>query len=90
MKLKYNFVINDVAGSTVAVAVGDDATGFNGFLKMNSTGAEIFNLLKNDISKEDLVGELKKIYPDEDDLKLNKSVEEFLTELSQAGVLNNA
>lgn len=90
MKLKYNFVINDVAGSTVAVAVGDDATSFNGFLKMNSTGAEIFNLLKNDISKEDLVGELKKIYPDEDDLKLNKSVEEFLTELSQAGVLNNA
>ena len=35
MKLKYNFVINEVAGSTVAVAVGDDAAKFKGFIKMN-------------------------------------------------------
>ena len=36
MKLKYNFVINEVAGSTVAVAVGDDAAKFKGFIKMSA------------------------------------------------------
>ena len=42
MKLKYNFVVNEVAGNMVAVAVGDDVTKFNGFIKMNRKGAEIF------------------------------------------------
>ena len=47
MKLKYNFVTNEVADKIVAVAVGDDLSKFNGFIKMNGTGAFIFNMLKN-------------------------------------------
>ena len=54
MKLKYNFVMNDVAGKKVAVAVGDDLIRFNGFIKMNDTGAFIFNMLKNDVTQEDI------------------------------------
>lgn len=87
MKLKYNFVTNEVAGKIVAVAVGDDAVKFNGFIKMNKTGTEIFNLLKSDLSREELVEELKKIYPEEEETVLRKSAEDFLTKLSQAGVL---
>ena len=87
MNLKYNFVTNEVAGKIVAVAVGDDAVKFNGFIKMNKTGAEIFNLLKSDLSREELVEELKKIYPEEEETVLRKSAEDFLTKLSQAGVL---
>ena len=39
MKLKYNFVTNEVADKIVAVAVGGDLEKFNGFIKMNDTGA---------------------------------------------------
>ncbi len=87
MKLKYNFVINEVAGNTVAVAVGTDAANFNGFIKMNETAAEIFTLLKNDISKEELINELQKIYPDESIEGLTESVDAFIAKLLQSGVL---
>ena len=43
MKLKYNFITNEVADKIVAVAVGGDLEKFNGFIKMNDTGA-IFSI----------------------------------------------
>ena len=46
MKLKYQFVINNVAGETVAVSVGDTSGRFNGYIKLNETGAFIFKKLK--------------------------------------------
>ena len=54
MKLKYNFVTNKVADRIVAVAVGDDAQKFNGFIKMNDTGAFIFNMLRNDVTVDEI------------------------------------
>ena len=89
MKLKYNFAVNEVAGKTVAVAVGDDAANFNGFIKMNSTGAEIFNILKNDVSLSELVAELQEIYPDQTLETLKKSAESFIGELEKFGVLSD-
>ena len=55
MKLKYNFVTNEVADKIVAVAVGGDLEKFNGFIKMNDTGAYIFNMLKSDVTEEEIV-----------------------------------
>ena len=47
MKLKYEFVINNVAGETVAVSVGNNDGRFNGYIKLNETGAFIFKMLKD-------------------------------------------
>ena len=55
MKLKYNFVTNEVADKIVAVPVGDDLEKFNGFVKMNDVGAYIFNMLKNDVTEDEIV-----------------------------------
>ena len=54
MKLKYNFVTNKVADMVVAVAVGEDVQKFDGFIKMNDTGAYIFNMLKNDVTEDEI------------------------------------
>ena len=89
MKLKYNFVMNKVADKNVAVAVGADSEKFNGFIKMNSTGAKIFEILKEDVSKEELVLKLKEIYSDQTEDILRQSAESFLGELEKAGVLIN-
>ena len=53
MKLKYQFVVNEVADQYVAVAVGAALEAFNGFIKMNDVGAEIFDLLKNEITLDE-------------------------------------
>ena len=89
MKLKYNFITNEDAGKIVAVAVGESAWQFNGFIKMNSTGAKIFEILKEDVSKEELVLKLKEIYSDQTEDSLRQSAESFLGELEKAGVLIN-
>ncbi|MEE1007497.1 MAG: PqqD family protein, partial [Acutalibacteraceae bacterium] len=62
MKLKYNFVTNKVADRIVAVAVGEDANKFSGFIKMNDTGAYIFNMLKSDVTEDEIVASIEREY----------------------------
>ena len=87
MKLKYQFVINKVADQFVAVAVGDDLESFSGFIKMNDTGASIFEKLKEDISKEDLISAMAKEYPDETMDTVTECVTGFVTKLKESDVL---
>jgi len=87
MKLKYSFVTNEVADKIVAVAIGDDMAKFNGFIKMNKTGAEIFNFLKDEISMENLIAEMAKLYPEETEATVTEVVEGFVAELEKSGVL---
>ncbi len=51
MKLKYKFIVRNVAGNPVAVAVGLDNERFNGMIKLNPSGEVIFQMLnEEDIS----------------------------------------
>lgn len=56
MKLKYRFVVREVAGQFVAVAVGTDNGKFNGMVKLNATGAFLMELLNSrEYSREELL-----------------------------------
>ncbi|MCQ2451230.1 MAG: PqqD family protein [Clostridia bacterium] len=87
MKLKFEFVINEIADQKVAVAVGEGLTQFNGFLKMNDTGASIFEKLQNDISEEDLIAAMAKENPDETVDSVSECVKEFVGKLIDAGLV---
>ena len=87
MKLKYNFVTNEVADKIVAVAVGGDLEKFNGFIKMNDTGAYIFNMLKSDVTEEEIVAAMKKDYEDAAVEEIRETVSEFVGKLKEADVL---
>ena len=87
MKLKYNFVTNEVADKIVAVAVGGDLEKFNGFIKMNDTGAYIFNMLKSDVTEEEIVSAMKKDYEDAAEEEICETVSEFVGKLKEADVL---
>ena len=87
MKLKYNFVTNEVADKIVAVAVGGDLEKFNGFIKMNDTGAYIFNMLKSDVTEEEIVAAMKKDYEDAAEEGIRETVSEFVGKLKEADVL---
>ncbi len=61
MKLKYDFVVNQVAGQFVAVpsgAVGE----FNGMIKLNDTGAFIFGLLGEETTAEEVIAKVAAEY----------------------------
>ena len=87
MKLRYNFVTNKVADKIVAVAVGGDLEKFNGFIKMNNTGAYIFNMLKSDVTEEEIVAAMKKDYEDAAEEEIRETVSEFVGKLKEADVL---
>lgn len=87
MKLKYNFVTNEVADKIVAVAVGGDLEKFNGFIKMNDTGAYIFNMLKSDVTEEEIVAAMKKDYEDAAEEEIRETVSEFVGKLKEADML---
>ena len=88
MKLKYNFVTNEVAGKIVAVAVGDDLTKFNGFIKMNDIGAYIFNMLQDDVTVDDIVAAMVKDYPNDSEEEIREVVEGFVAQLKKEEVID--
>lgn len=87
MKLKYQFVINNVAGETVAVSVGDNDGRFNGYIKLNETGAFIFKMLKNDTTREAIITTLSNEYPDASKSDVEESVDTLIEQLSKAELL---
>lgn len=87
MKLKYNFVTNKVADRIVAVAVGDDAQKFNGFIKMNDTGAFIFNMLRNDVTVDEIADAMKREYDGVSEDELRLTISRFIDNLRESDVL---
>ena len=87
MKLKYNFVTNKVADMVVAVAVGEDVQKFDGFIKMNETGAYIFNMLKNDVTEDEITAAMEKEYEGVTSEELRKTVSEFIGRLKESDMI---
>lgn len=88
MKLKYEYVINTVAGQMVAVPLNCE-NGKQSIIKTNETGAFILNLLKNDIKKEQIAEKICSEYEIESLEKLNIWLDSFIQKLQNAGVLCN-
>ena len=88
MKLKYNFIVNEVADKMVAVAVGDDLDKFNGFIKMNDVGAEIFEILKNDVEFDEIVTLMMAKHPDSTKEEAEETISGFIAELKNNGIID--
>ncbi len=59
MQIKKDFTIQKVGGSYVAVAVGESSKNFHGMIRLNETGAFLWNLMaEKDCSENDLVDAL--------------------------------
>ena len=86
MRLKCKFVINDVAGESIAVPVGKDSS-FRGYIRLNETGKDIFAELKKETNREKIIKVLQKKYPDAQVKEIAESVDEILTKLESAGLI---
>ena len=87
MKLRYRFVINQVAGETVAVSVGNTEGSFNGFIKLNETGAFIFKKLESETDRESLIDAVLDEYPDASREDATESVDKLIERLKEAELL---
>jgi len=67
MKLKYPFVTQKVKDDYMSVAVGKGTDNFYGMIKMNRMAYIIFEMLKEDLTEEELLARLKAKYQDVDE-----------------------
>lgn len=87
MKLNNEFVIKNVAGTNVAMPVGDSENQFNGVIKLNSVGEFIFKLLENETDIDSVVKALTENYDVSAETAKN-SAEKFIDELRKSGLLS--
>ena len=56
MKIKSGFVLDEVGGAFLAVAVGERASEMRVLIKLNSTGAFLWNIIaEKDVTEEQLI-----------------------------------
>lgn len=87
MKIKDGFVLEQVGDSYLAVAVGDRADSFSGLVRMNGTGAFLWNLMvEADITREELLDKLLATYEVDREIALADIIA-FETKLRNGGIL---
>lgn len=88
MKLKSGFVLEEVGGIFLAVAVGERAEELKVLIKLNSTGAFLWQkLAERDVSEAELVEALLEEYEVSRDVA-EKSVASFVKSVSEGGLID--
>ena len=67
--------------------MGDDLEKFNGFIKMNDVGAYIFNMLKKDVTEDEIVAAMQKDFEDATEEEIREAVKEFTDKLRESDVI---
>lgn len=86
MHLKYTFETMELDDRSVAVPVGPGANDFHGILKLNETAVFILNLLKNEITEEEIVEAMEKEYNVSRDV-LAADVHRYVSDFMEKGLL---
>ena len=84
MKIKPGFIIREVAGQSIVVAVGKAAETFNGMVNLNPTGALLWRTLESGATRESLTLALLSQY-EIDQKAAEQDVDEFIATILQAG-----
>ena len=88
MKLKDGFVLEEVGGTFIAVAVGQRAEEFKIMIKLNSTGAFLWKTMaQRNVTEGDLLRELLASYSVSEDIA-RRDVAAFVKTLSDGGLLD--
>lgn len=86
MKIKQGFVMRDVAGQAVAIATGEASKSFHGMVKLNDTGAVVWNGIEKGLDEAEIAEQLAASYDVEVGQAL-KDVESFIARMRDAGLV---
>ena len=86
MKRKDGFIVRELAGQNIVLAVGEASKIFRGMIKLNTTGLFIWEMLANDVSEEQIVDALIESYEVERE-RASADVRRFVSLLAEAGII---
>ena len=88
MKIKDGFVLEQVGDTYLAVAVGERAKEFSGFVRLNSSGAYFWKLMsEGDVTKEDLVTAAERDFEGVSREQLSSDVDNLIKALTDGEIL---
>ena len=83
MKIKDGYMLREVAGNSVVVAIGKATLDFNGLITLNSSGAFLWKMLEKGISEEKLLTAMLDEY-EIDKATAKTDIAEFIDKLKGA------
>lgn len=86
MKIKDGFILRNVAGNYIVVAVGETVKHFNGVINLNETGAFLWKQLENDVDEQGMLKALLEEYEVDEAVAAN-DVRKFVEKLTEAGLI---
>jgi len=86
MKIRDGFILREVGGQPVVVAVGAASQYFNGMVRLNATSEFLFEKLQKDISEDELVKAVVEKY-EVDEETARKDVQSFVETLVKLGII---
>lgn len=88
MKIKSGYMLREVDGVSIVVAIGDESTKFNGMIRLNSTGSFLWKLLSEGCDYNDLLNKMLEVY-DVDETTAKNGINGFLNKLKENELLIN-
>lgn len=86
MKIKEGFVLREIAGKAVVIAVGEASRTFHGMINLNSVGKEIWQGVAEGLDEDEIAQRLTEIY--EVDLETAKAdTHRLILKMDETGVL---
>ena len=86
MKIKNGFVVREIAGQTIVIALGEATKTFNGMIKLNETGKIIWDMLAEGSDKDSIVKRICDEY-EADAAMVEADVDSFIKTLQGANIL---
>ena len=86
MKIKNGFVVRDLAGQSIVVALGEASKTFNGMIKLNDTGRLIWDMLAEGRIKDEIIDRFTAEYDVEREIA-ERDVTAFIETLQGADIL---
>ena len=86
MKIKKGFVVREIAGQSVVIALGEASKSFNGIIKLNETGRVIWDMLTIGAEKNDIVDAILADYEIDRETAEN-DVDTFVSTLKENNIL---
>lgn len=87
MKIKDGFILRDIAGKTLVVAVGERSKSFRGMVTLNETGKYIWKILEKGATKEEIVESILAEFEGADRLTVENDVNAFISKLEGDNIL---
>ena len=88
MRIKQGFVVREIAGQSIVVALGDASKSFNGMIKLNETGRIIWDMLSEGKNADEIVERILSEY-DVNKETVQSDVNTFIQTLSEANILES-